>query len=170
MWIADGGGPARTAIGRTRLALALLCVTTASQVVATEMHAPHEATAAAEVQVAVCAPADRIVQALALQPRTARVAVWQFDDAALTLFHRGVRLRLRVLPSGRSDFTLKVADQDCAQIDSHLVATGQAKCEYDVYGSRQAGALSITRRLNPSKTTDLLAGHTSPAQALAAAQ
>jgi hypothetical protein len=40
----------------------------------------------AEIQIGLCAPADQIVQALALRPRGAPIKVWLFDDPALTLY------------------------------------------------------------------------------------
>jgi hypothetical protein len=88
----------------------------------------------AEVQIGLCASTDKIVQALDLRPHGAPITVWQFDDSALTLFGRGLRLRLRVGADGHSVLTLKVADQDCARLDPKLVPPGEGKCEYDVYG------------------------------------
>ena len=78
----------------------------------------------AEIQIGLCAPADRIVQALDLRPRGTPIEVWQFDDAALVLFGRGLRLRLRMAADGRSEFTLKVADQDCARVESDTHTAG----------------------------------------------
>ena len=124
----------------------------------------------AEVQIGLCSPADQIVQALDLRPRGSPIKVWQFDDAALVLFGRGLRLRLRVAADGRSEFTLKVADQDCARVDSELLPRGEGKCEYDVYGTSRAGAVSLTRRLDVKGTDDLLAGRIAPAQALSGSQ
>src|SRR3954467_7623551 len=82
---------------------------------------PDATQARAEIQVGLCAPAERIVRALDLRPHGAPIDVWQFDDAALSLLGRGLRLRLRVAADGRSEFTLKVADQDCARIDPRLI-------------------------------------------------
>ena len=124
----------------------------------------------AEIQIGLCAPAEQIVQALELRPRGNPITVWQFDDAALTLFGRGVRLRLRVAAEGRSEFTLKVADQDCARLDPGLVPPGEGKCEYDAYGARVAGAVSLTRKLDARSTNDLLAGRVAPAQVLGSSQ
>ena len=106
----------------------------------------------AEIQIGLCAPADRIVQALDLRPRGTPIEVWQFDDAALVLFGHGLRLRLRMAADGRSEFTLKVADQDCARIDAKLIPPGEGKCEYDVYGTSAAGAVSLTRSLDAKST------------------
>jgi len=124
----------------------------------------------AEIQIELCAPADQIVQALDLRPHGTPIKVWQFDDAALVLFGRGLRLRLRVTADGRSEFTLKVADQDCARVDRKLIPPGEGKCEYDAYGTSMAGAVSLTRSLNAKSTNDLLAGRTAPAQALTMSQ
>lgn len=124
----------------------------------------------AEIQIALCAPTDRILQALDLRPHGTTIEVWQFDDAALTLFGRGLRLRLRVTADGRSEFALKVANQDCARLDTKLVPKGGGKCEYDVYGSGFAGSVSLTRRLSAKSTDDLLAGRVTPAQVLGSSQ
>ena len=124
----------------------------------------------AEIQIGLCAPADRIVQALDLRPGGTPIEVWQFDDTALVLFGRGLRLRLRVAADGRAEFTLKVADQDCARIDAKLIPSGEGKCEYDVYGTGTAGAVSLTRSLDATSTRDLVAGLIAPAQALSVSQ
>jgi hypothetical protein len=126
--------------------------------------------ARAEIQLGLCAPADRIEHALALRSSGTPIKVWLFDDAALTLFGRGVRLRLRVAADGRSEITLKVADQDCARLERGLVPSGEGKCEYDVHGTRMAGAVSLTRRLSAASTDELIAGRAAPAQALSPAQ
>jgi hypothetical protein len=123
----------------------------------------------AEVQIGLCAPTDQIERALGLRPRGTPINVWLFDDAALTLFGRGLRLRLRA-SDGRSDLTLKVANQDCARLDPTVVPPGQGKCEYDVYGTSKTGAVSLTRRLSANSTNDLLAGRVAPAQMLSSSQ
>jgi len=124
----------------------------------------------AEIQIGLCAPAERIVQALDLRPRGTPIEVWQFDDAALVLSGHGLRLRLRMAADGRSEFTLKVANQDCARIDARLLPPGEGKCEYDVYGTSAAGAVSLTRSLDAKSTHDLVAGRMAPAQALSKSQ
>ena len=124
----------------------------------------------AEIQIGLCSPADQIVHALDLRPRGSPIEVWQFDDAALVLFGRGLRLRLRMAEDGRSEFTLKVADQDCARVDPGLIAPGEGKCEYDVYGTNAVGAVSLTRSLDAKSTNELLAGRIVPAQALGVSQ
>jgi|SRR5450755_2519858 len=160
-------------IGMTRNSTAMLAI-----IFATSMTSPGSAAAKppratgmrAEIQIGLCAPPDQIVQALALRPRGAPIKVWLFDDPALTLYQRGLRLRLRVADD-RSEFTLKVADQDCARPDPRVVATtSEGKCEYDVHGTTMAGAVSITRRLSTESTGDLIAGRAAPAQSLSPAQ
>ncbi len=126
--------------------------------------------ARAEVQIALCAPPDRIVRALDLRSSGAPLTVWQFDDSALTLFARGLRLRLRVTEDGRSELTLKVADQDCSQLDPTSVPPGEGKCEYDVYGKSSAAAVSLTHRLSAKRTNDLVSGRLALAEVLSPAQ
>ena len=123
----------------------------------------------AEVQIGLCAPTDQIEHALDLRAQGASINVWLFDDSALTLFGRGLRLRLRATEH-RSDFTLKVANQDCARLDAKFVPRGDGKCEYDVYGTSITGAVSLTRRLSANSTNDLLAGRLAPAQVLSPSQ
>ena len=152
---------------------AMLVMTLASVVIALRpgtVEAVGATGTRAEVQIGLCAPAEQIVQALDLRRRGAPIKVWQFDDATLDLFGRGLRLRLRVAANGRSEFTLKVADQDCARVDPRLMPPSEGKCEYDVYGTSRAGAVSLTRNLDAKNTSDLLAGRMAPAQALSASQ
>jgi hypothetical protein len=131
---------------------------------------PDPKGARAEVQVSLCGPADRIVQKLGLRPHGPPIEAWLYDDTALTLFARGVRLRLRVAADGHSEFTLKVADQDCARLDPKLLPAGEGKCEYDVHDRVMAGAVSLDVSLGVTKTNDLLAGRETPAEALSPAQ
>lgn len=126
-------------------------------------------TARAEIQIGLCSKPDAIERALKLRPRGSPTEVWLFDDAALTLIGRGLRLRLRIT-DGRSELTLKVADQDCARLDPTLVAAANAKCEYDVHGAKMTGAVSLSRQLSDSTTKALLAGRAAPAQTLDVAQ
>jgi len=131
---------------------------------------PRAEEAQAEVQIVLCSPFDHILHALDLRPRGTLVEVWQFEDAALTLFGRGLRLRLRVAADGRSEFTLKASDQDCARLDPKLVPPGKGKCEYDVYGASTAGTASLTRSLSAKSTNDLLAGRLTLAEVLSPEQ
>jgi hypothetical protein len=122
-----------------------------------------------EIQIALCSPPERIERALDLRSRGAPIKVWLFDDASLTLFGRGLRFRLRVA-DGRSELTLKVADQDCARLDPKVVPPGEGKCEYDVHGTRMAGAVSLSRGVGASSADALLAGRVTLAQMLSASQ
>jgi hypothetical protein len=126
--------------------------------------------ARAEIQIGLCSPAEQVVQRLDLRPWGSPISVWQFDDSALTLFAAGVRLRLRVAADGRSELTLKVANQDCARLEHGLVPAGEGKCEYDVYGESMAGTVSLTRRLDAKSTSGLVAGRVTPARVLSGAQ
>jgi hypothetical protein len=155
---------------RNATALAAMMLATAVNAPRATAAGPPGATEArAEIQIGLCAPAERIVQALDLGPGGAPVEVWLFDDAALTLFGRGLRLRLRV-NDGRAEFTLKVADQDCARLHAKVVRPAEGKCEYDVHGTSMAGAMSLTRRLSTKSSGDLLAGRVGPAQILSPSQ
>src|SRR4030095_12820230 len=170
--IAPEEAPKMTRITRNATAvLAMLFATAAAQ---PRVHAAEPPVgpkgARAEIQIGLCAPAGRIVQALDLHGRGTPMEVWQFDDAALTLFERGLRLRLRVTAAGRSEFTLKVANQDCARLDPGLVPPGEGKCEYNVYGTSEAGAVSLTRSLTAKSTKNLLGGRLAPAEALSTSQ
>ncbi len=158
----------------TRNATALVAMVFATAVAPTRATAaeppPGTKGAQAEIQFGLCAPTERIVQALDLRPRGTPIEVWQFDDAMLTLFGRGVRLRLRVAADGGSEFTLKVAEQDCARLERGVVRSGEGKCEYDVYGTSISGTVSLTRRLGAESTKALVAGRAAPAQVLSRSQ
>lgn len=133
---------------------------------------PSKSTGAlrAEIQIGLCAPAGQIVRALDLNPRGGPIKVWLFDDEALTLFASGVRLRVRVTADGRSELTLKVADQDCALLDPKSVPPTEGRCEYDLHGAHTAGAVSLIRRLGAKNTSDLLAGRIAVEQVLGPSQ
>jgi hypothetical protein len=123
----------------------------------------------AEVQIGLCAPQADLERALGLRSSEPPYEVWQFDDASLALLDRGLRLRLRV-QSAQSVLTLKVANQKCEDIAPDLVPAREGKCEYDVYGAQQAGAVSLNKVLDASTARDLVAGRLPVAQALSAAQ
>jgi len=161
-----------TRLARNAAALvAMIFATAVTEPWATAADPPPGAKGAlAEIQIGLCTPPDQIVEALDLRPRGTPIEVWQFDDTALTLFGRGLRLRLRVAADRRSEFTLKLADQDCARLAPKLVPRGEGKCEYDVYGASTAGAVSLTRSLSAKSTNDLLAGRVTPAQVLSPSQ
>ncbi len=150
--------------------LAMIFAITVTALQASAAEAPGATGTRAEIQIGLCAPANEIVQALDLRPRGTPIKVWQFDDAALSLIGRGLRLRLRIASDGRSEFTLKVADQDCAHIDPKLIPQGEGKCEYDVYGTSTAGTVSLARSLGAKSTNDLITGRMALAQALSVSQ
>jgi hypothetical protein len=154
-----------------RLVLALILATAAVPTRATTAELSRGAKGAkAEIQIGLCSPTEQVVQRLDLRPRGASITVWQFDDPALTLFARGVRLRLRVAADGGSELTLKVANQDCARLEHGLVPVGEGKCEYDVYGTSMAGAVSLNRHLDAESTGGLVAGRVAPASVLSQSQ
>lgn len=123
----------------------------------------------AEVQVALCGEAAAIERALDLKPRAAAYETWLFDDDALALHERGLRLRLRLRSDG-AELTLKAADQPCTALEPALVPKRLGKCEYDVHGDRMAGAVSISAVLDAATAQALVAGRLPPPQALSDAQ
>jgi len=123
----------------------------------------------AEIQVALCEPAQALQDKLALRPRGAPYTTWLFDDASLALLERGLRLRLRVSESG-GDLTLKAARQDCESLARDAVPKGNGKCEIDVHGDTADGAVSISRALDAAATRQLVAGQVAVAELLSEAQ
>ena len=128
-----------------------------------------DASTQAEIQVAVCSDADQVIRALDLQPRDAPRDTWLFDDASLTLFERGLRLRLRATESG-NELTLKAAVEDCAKVPPKLIPPKAGKCEHDVHGDKVTAAVSLSTRLYEGDAKKLLAGRLPLAEALSAAQ
>jgi hypothetical protein len=118
--------------------------------------AAQAASPRAEIQVALCEPAATLQTKLELQPRGAPYETWLFDDDALTLLGRAIRLRLRTKANG-GELTLKVAKQDCDALPANAVPNGEGKCELDVHGEAVDGAVSLTRALDAATTRDLLA-------------
>jgi hypothetical protein len=127
------------------------------------------AAARIELQIGVCAPPEAVVRALAAKEEGARRDVWFFDDTALALHERGVRLRLRV-EDKKGELVLKVANQDCALVAPGLIPRGEGKCEYDRHGDRVAGAVSLGRGVDAKTTRRLVAGKWPVAKALTPAQ
>jgi hypothetical protein len=124
----------------------------------------------AEVQVGLCSEPDAIISALGLEPvATGRVEVWYFDDPRLGLFGHGLVFRLRI-NGGQSELTLKVADQDCAQVPPGLIPHRDGKCEYDLHGTDLKGAVSLNRALDDRTKTELVAGRLALSQVLSPAQ
>jgi hypothetical protein len=153
---------------RTRgawLAVAILLVTPS----ATGKARHNSAATQVEIQIALCSEPENIVRALDLAPRGRSGATWLFDDDALTLFERGMRIRLRAIVGG-SELTLKAAVDDCAGVPRGLVPAKAGKCEFDMHGETMTAAVSLTTRLDASEVTSLLSGKLPLAAALSAAQ
>ena len=127
------------------------------------------APAAVDIQFSICAPSTQVEQALNLRQQGAPIQVWLFDDASLSLFAKGLRLRLREAKGG-GELTLKAAEQDCAALPSGLLPAGEGKCEYDMHGDKTAGALSLTRSIDQSAMQSLVAGRQALADELSEAQ
>ena len=164
-WIAPAA-----ALWTAHLAVASLVALVAGSPHAAAADSPPRADPAqVELQVSLCAPPDEIVRALDLRQSGDPLEVWLFDDDALSLFERGLRLRLRT-SGGRSELTLKVADQDCAQLKAEDVPRGEGKCEYDLHGDKVAGAVSLANMLDGGRTRRLLDGREPLGQALSTAQ
>lgn len=100
-----------------------------------------------EIQIGLCSPPDVVTRALDLRPRGSPTQVWMFDNPTLTMYDRGLRFRMRI-QDGRAELTLKAADQDCAQVPRRYLPRSEAKCEYDVHGTKSAGAVSISRKVD----------------------
>ncbi len=128
-----------------------------------------DASTQAEIQVAVCSEVDQVIRALDLLPRDTPRDTWLFDDASLTLFGRGLRLRLRSTESG-NELTLKAAVEDCAKVPPKLLPPKAGKCEHDVHGDKVTAAVSLSTRLYESDAKKLLAGRLPLADALSPAQ
>ena len=123
----------------------------------------------AEIQVGLCAPFEEIERVLHLRPQGGPVTIWLFDDPALTLFERGLRLRLRIA-GNRAELTLKAANQDCSRIDPKAVPPGEGKCEIDMHGAMMAGAVSLSRRLTLTEKDDLVSGRRTAGEMLGRVQ
>lgn len=123
----------------------------------------------AELQVALCADPDQAIRALDLVPRGGARETWLFDDAALTLFDRGLRIRLRV-SGGASELALKAAVDDCANVPRELIPEKAGKCEHDVHGDAVTAAVSLTSRLDDSSVKALLSGNLPLVDVLSPAQ
>jgi hypothetical protein len=157
------------AIHLPRAAATVLALVIACSVPAAAQQSMEPATVRVEIQASLCAPRDEVRRALNLRPRGSPLDVWLFDDAALTLFQHGLRLRLRVADN-QSQLTLKVADQDCARLAPGLVPPSEGKCEYDAHGSEVAGAVSLTQTVPAQLSRDLTANRVPLADTLSPAQ
>ena len=123
----------------------------------------------AEIQVGLCEPVESLQSKLELRPRGPGYETWLFDDASLSLLARGVRVRLRATAEG-SELTVKVAAQDCQALPPGLVPRRQGKCEFDMYGDKLDGVVSLSRSLSAASTRELVAGRMPLSQALSEAQ
>jgi len=123
----------------------------------------------AEVQINLCGARDAVIRALHLKPAGAAFEAWYFETTDFALFREGILFRLRIKPHG-AWLTLKVANQNCAEIAPVLLPAREAKCEYDIHGEHTAGAVSITATLDDagvqllSARPDALSDVLSPAQ------
>jgi hypothetical protein len=113
--------------------------------------------ASIDLQYALCDTPATVERALMLRRRGAAFDVYLFDSPALDLFGKGLRIRLRGTGND-AELTLKVADQDCAALPKDALPRGEGKCEYDLHGTRTAGALSVTRRVAANTAGELKAG------------
>lgn len=123
----------------------------------------------AEVQVLLCGEPSAIERALALQPREASYETWLFDTPTLSLLEKGLRFRLRY-KAGASELTVKVAGQDCRSLAMGRLPGKEGKCEYDVYGQKTDGVVSLTKKLDDDTARALAKGATSVFGALSPAQ
>jgi hypothetical protein len=122
-----------------------------------------------DLQYALCDTPANVERALALRRQGAPFDVYLFDTAALDLFGKGLRIRLR--GTGKdAELTLKVADQDCAALPKGALPRGEGKCEYDLHGTRVAGALSVTRSVAANTPGELKAGTLALDKVLSSAQ
>jgi hypothetical protein len=160
---------AAPALAATLAVAGLLAAAAGSGSAAAADPPPRASPAQVEVQVTLCAPPEDIVRALDLRKSGPALQVWLFDDEALSLYGRGLRFRLR-MDGKRVELTLKVADQDCAQIAAGLVPPGEGKCEYDLHGSKLAGAVSLATDLDAERALRLREGRAPLAQSLSGAQ
>ena len=124
----------------------------------------------AEVQINLCSEPRQIIAALHLERKGAQSQeVWYVDTPGLDLFRQGVMFRLRITDR-KSELTLKVANQDCAKVNSALLPADQSKCEYDVRGAQSVGAVSVTRILDDRQVHGLIEGRLALADLLSPAQ
>jgi hypothetical protein len=121
----------------------------------------------AEIQVNLCGAPDWVVQRLHMVEKGRPTTVWLFDTAAQDLHKDGLRLRLRQRGKG-SELTLKVAGQNCLQVDPALLKP-DGKCEADLHGDTFDDVVSLTRPLDARARAELLAPDAGRGAALASA-
>jgi len=148
------------------LAVPVLAAFAAVAMVGQPAAAKDKGATRAEVQIELCEPADTLEHKLAWKPRGSAYDTWLFDNGALSLLEKGLRLRLRASPD-RPELTLKAAVKDC---DDARLAKSEGKCELDVYGGKASATLSLTHALRAPMAQDLAAGRTALSAALSDAQ
>lgn len=144
-----------TRMGMCRTALVAAYLLVASLSAMTACAAP--ANAVVDLQFSLCDTPKKIIQVFDLRQHGASFDVWLFDDEALGLFTKGLRIRLRQTRQG-AELTLKAADQDCTMLAPGTLPAGQGKCEYDQHGTKMSGALSLTRAIDKRTANELIAG------------
>ena len=122
-----------------------------------------------DIQFSLCEEPAEVERALDLRLRGAPFDVWLFDDPALALFAKGLRIRLRETRQG-AELTLKLAEQDCAKLPLGAVPAGEGKCEYDLHGAKLGGALSLAKAVDARTAAELVSGRLPLPKALSAAQ
>ena len=137
-----------------RTLLAVVCLFVTTSCIFVRAHAAPRPRV--EIQINLCGEPGTIESALNLRALGRPIQEWLFDTPSLTLFARGVRIRLRV--SGTtSELTVKVANQDCAHLAARIPSK-DGKCEYDLHGETRASAVSLSRHLDAAHTRAILAG------------
>ena len=111
--------------------------------------------ASADIQMSLCGTPVEVEKALKLRADGTPFQVWLFDDATLSLFNKGLRIRLRETRLG-GDLTVKAAGQDCSKPTG--LPRAEAKCEYDVHDGKLGGSLSLTRGIDMRTTRSLIGG------------
>jgi hypothetical protein len=126
--------------------------------------------ARAEVQINICDPPRRIIDALSLtnDPASSRT-IWYFDNPSLDQLARGTVFRLR-LGADERQLTLKAGVPDCAALDPSLVPERQGKCEIDAHGEVLGNAVSLHADLDEATANGLVAGSVKLASVLTPAQ
>jgi hypothetical protein len=153
-----------------RLGCAPVLLRTASALIVALAAGAAAAAPRAEIQINLCSEPRDIVRALKLQPEgTTPRQAWYFDTSDLALFGRGLVFRLR-LADRKPELTLKVADQDCARVDSARIPKKEGKCEFDLHGASLKGAVSLNRSLDEETMRGLLDGRIQLGDALSKAQ
>jgi hypothetical protein len=145
-----------------------LLVSCAAAVCSLASAAALAAAAAVDIQFSVCDAPAHVERALGLHAHGALQQVWLFDDPALTLFGKGLRIRLRGAHGADFELTLKAAGHDCSRQPE--LAASEGKCEYDLHDGKVAGALSLTRSVDATTAQQLVAGSVPLASVLSPAQ